>query len=167
MKGNNGEGNNPERDVWETPGWIFDSLNKQYGFKFDCCASEENKKCDGWHDDFLKVDTEEAGLNDDEICWMNPPFSKAFEMFEHFFKVAPSGVCIYRCDNMESKVWQEIILKNCSWILIPNKRVAYEWKGNKQSSPRFPSALIGFNLELPKGIKGILLKPMEETWPLQ
>lgn len=149
MKGNNGKGNNFERDIWETPQWLFEKLNNQYEFKFDCCADEKNKKCDGWHDDFEKVGTEESGLMDDEMCWMNPPFSNAENMFKHFFDVVPCGVAIYRCDNFESKIWQEIIFKNCSWIFIPNKRVAYEWKGSKQGSPRFASALIGFNVEPP------------------
>ena len=86
---------------------------------------------------------------------MNPPFSKAFKMFEHFFKVVNKGVCIYRCDNMETKVWQDIILPNASWIFIPNKRIKYE--GHEGKGSRFPSALIGFNVEPPKNINGVVL----------
>lgn len=152
MKGNDGSGNNVERDVWETPSWIFEKLKKQFKFNFDCCASNENAKCFHYTKDFLSIKDME------EMSWMNPPFSKASEMFEHFFKVIRRGVAIYRCDNMESKVWQEIILKNADWIFIPNKRVAYEWKGNKQASPRFPSALIGIGVEPPINMNGSLLK---------
>ena len=32
MKGNNGKGNIPERDLWETPQELWDKLNKQYNF---------------------------------------------------------------------------------------------------------------------------------------
>ncbi len=43
---------------------------------------------------------------------------------------------------------------------VPNKRIAYE--GMEGSGSRFPSALIGFNVEPPKGLKGITLKRIEE-----
>ena len=44
MKGNNGKGNIVERDNWETPQGLWDSLDKQYNFKFDCCATKNNRK---------------------------------------------------------------------------------------------------------------------------
>jgi len=44
-KGNDGKGDTPERDLWKTKQELFDSLDKQYNFTFDCCANEENKKC--------------------------------------------------------------------------------------------------------------------------
>lgn len=68
------------------------------------------------------------------------------------------GVAIYRCDNMETKVWQEIILKNADWIFIPKGRISYEGKVGKGS--RFPSALIGVGVSAPKeieGVEGVLL----------
>ena len=43
-KANDGTGNNANRDDWETPQWLFDILNKQYKFKFDCCADNNNRK---------------------------------------------------------------------------------------------------------------------------
>jgi len=148
--GNNGKGNIEERDNWQTPQWLFDRLDKQYNFTFDCCADENNTKCNVWTDDFLDY-------NDDfchDVSWMNPPFSKALYMFDNFFKKIKRGVCIYRCDNMGTKIWQDIIFKNADWILIPKKRISYE--GKKGKGTRFPSALIGLNLETPK-IQGTIL----------
>ncbi len=155
MKGNDGTGNIEERDDWETPKELFDLLNEQYEFNFDCCASEKNKKCDFWHDNFKKVGTEEAGLSDNSIAWMNPPFSKADAMFRHFFEVIKRGICIYRCDNLETKIWQDIILKHATWVFIPKGRISYEGKVGKGS--RFPSALIGFNINEPNGLDGTTL----------
>jgi len=145
-QGNDGSGNVEERDDWQTPQWLFNKLNKQYNFNFDCCATKENSKCKESSSQFEK----EITLKGYNICWMNPPFSKASDMFEHFFKVA-DGVCIYRCDNLETALWQDIILKNASWILIPKGRISYEGKAGKRS--RFPSALIGFNVDTPKMYK--------------
>ncbi len=88
---------------------------------------------------------------------MNPPFSIAWKMFEHFFKVMNKGVAIYCCDNFETGLWQKIIFPNATWIFIPNKRVSYE--GLDGDGARFPSALIGFNVEPPKGLEGTILYP--------
>ena len=49
-KGNDGTGNIEERDDWETPQWLFDILNAQYNFDFDCCADDKNTKCHAWGD---------------------------------------------------------------------------------------------------------------------
>jgi len=150
-KGNDGTGNTLDRDEWKTNQELFDLLDKQYYFFIDCCANGDNAKIYRYFDDFLTVDF----IHDNIVCWINPPFSKAYEMFEHFFKVTSQGVAIYRCDNMETKVWQEVILKNATWIFIPKGRINYE--GMKGTGSRFPSALIGFNVKPPKNLKGVCL----------
>ncbi len=149
MKANNGTGNTEERDEWETPQWLFDKLNKQYKFTFDCCANKKNTKTKEFTNKFLMWHPIELK------SWMNPPFSKADKMFEHFFKSVQQGVAIFRCDNIETKLWQEVIFANASWIFIPNKRIRYEGMTGKGS--RFPSALIGFNVDSPKDMEGITL----------
>lgn len=149
MEGNNGKGNIVERDVWQTPQELFDKLDQQYNFMFDCCANIKNRKCEGWSDDFEKIDKMNL------MSWMNPPFSKASEMFIHFVKVISQGVAIYRCDNLETKVWQDIILPNASWILIPKGRINYE--GFEGIGARFASALIGFGVEPPNDVEGKIL----------
>jgi len=153
MKANNGSGNIEERDGWETPKWLFDTLKKQYPFIFDCCANRLNRKTNLFPKDFLDWNNKR-----DYLSWMNPPFSKAEEMFKHFFTMVRKGVAIYRCDNFETKIWQEVIFPNVSWVFIPNKRIAYE--GMKVNGSRFPSALIGIGVEPPKTLGGITLKPL-------
>lgn len=155
-KANNGSGNTPSRDEWETPSWIFEPLNKQYQFTFDCCATAENTKIldvEKFSNDFELFSNEFLKY---WVCWMNPPFSKAWQMFKHFFKVVKKGVAIYRCDNLETGIWQKIIFPNCSWIFIPTHRVNYE--GLDGMGSRFPSALIGFNVDPPNDLDGTLLR---------
>ena len=156
MKANNGTGNIEERDEWETPQWLFDILDKQYYFTFDCCANKTNCKKGYYSSDF---ETIYGDIINQKMCWINPPFSKALEMFRHFFKVVEKGVAIYRCDNFETKIWQEVIFPNASWVFIPNKRIAYEGISGKGS--RFPSALIGVNVPSPTGLNGTILKVQE------
>jgi len=159
-KGNDGSGNIPERDLWKTDPELWDFLNRQYNFNFDCCADIHNRKTKIFSNNFENVT---KTFLKDFVCWMNPPFSKARKMFEHFFKVVFKGVCIYRCDNMETKLWQEVILKNADWIFIPKGRVFYtpfevgNMRGGNET--RFPSALIGCNVDIPKNIDGTILYP--------
>jgi len=154
MKANNGSGNNPSRDEWETPKELFDKLNEQYSFEFDCCANDDNKKCKYRSNDFLSWS--DNSYFKKYVCWMNPPFSKAKEMFEHFLKVVETGVAIYRCDNLETKIWQDIILPNADWVFFPRGRICYE--GMTGSGSRFPSALIGIGVDPPKYVDGITCK---------
>ena len=77
-------------------------------------------------------------------------------MFQHYFKVVSKGVAIFRCDNMETKVWKDVILKNADWIFIPKGRIACEGKEGKGS--RFPSALIGVGVAFPNLEGGIMLE---------
>jgi len=157
MKANNGSGNNPSRDEWETPDWIIKPLIEQYGIEYDCCASDKTKKAQRFYSDFLNTYNADFGGLGNNCAWMNPPFSQAWKMFEHFFKVVYRGVAIYRCDNFETGIWQKVIFPNATWVFIPDHRVSYE--GLDGDGARFPSALIGFNVDPPKGIKGILLRP--------
>ena len=32
-------------DLWETPQWLFDELDREFGFSLDVCAIPENAKC--------------------------------------------------------------------------------------------------------------------------
>ena len=148
MKANNGKGNTISRDEWETPGEIYNSIKLQYGINFDCCANKENRKTQSYSNDFLKYE----GI-DNIIHWMNPPFSKAWIMISHFFKVIKKGVFIYRCDNLETGLWQKIIFPNADWIFFPKGRVNYE--GLDGQGARFPSALIGKGLDIINNLDGI------------
>ena len=162
-KGNDGSGNIPERDLWQTKQELFDLLNRQYQFTFDCCATSKDTKCMKFSSDFLNVTQNDLK---NEICWMNPPFSKAKIMFDHFFKVVKRGVAIYRIDNPETKIWQEVIFPNASWIFVPRGRISYtpfdvELRDGKGS--RFPSALIGLNVEPFNGLDGVFLKVFKKV----
>jgi|SRR3990167_1075648 len=146
----NGKGNNSVRDEWETPGWLFDLLTDQYGFEFDCCAKKNNTKCYNYSSDFEAIKLIQS------VAWMNPPFSKAQKMFTHFFKVVNEGIAIYRCDNLETYLWQQTILPSASWIFLFGYRINY--KGSDGSGARFPSALIGTGLPSPKLLEGTPMK---------
>lgn len=153
-KGNDGKGNNHLRDGWKTPDWIFCPLDEQFKFEFDCCASIYNSRCSNFSGSF------EGKRKVKGMAWMNPPFSIARKMFEHFFKIIKRGIAIYRCDNLETEIWQKIIFPHADWIFIPDRRVNYE--GFDGEGSRFPSVLIGIGVDPPKKLNGINLEVLSE-----
>ena len=162
-KGNDSVGNNPTRDLWQTEQGFWDKLNGIYNFGFDCCATEEDSKTREFSSNFQSVGRVYT------TAWMNPPFSKARDMFEHFFKVVSNGVAIYRFDNAETKIWQEVIFPNSSWVFIPKGRIPYTPFDItiRGGITRFPSALIGLNVKELEGIEGVTIKPIKLSEPNQ
>jgi len=138
-----------KRDDWRTPQELWNKLHKQYDFKMDCCAVRVNAKTPAYLSDFADFGFVNV------MSWMNPPFSKAYEMFDLFLSRVWKGVAIYRADNMETKVWQ-MILSKADWVHFFPYRVKYE--GHEGESPRFPSALIGLNVDFPKDLEGHTIK---------
>lgn len=58
---------------WETPQYLFDELNSEFGFTLDVAATPENAKCERY---FTLTDN---GLAQDwsrEIVWLNPPYGR-------------------------------------------------------------------------------------------
>lgn len=62
-----------ESDEWETPDWLYDALNLEFGFTLDPCATAENAKCP------LYFTKEHNGLKQDwsgKVVFMNPPYGR-------------------------------------------------------------------------------------------
>ena len=59
-------------DEWPTPSYVFDPLDKEFGFDIDVCADADNCKCATF---FSK---EQDGLKQEwkGTCWMNPPYGR-------------------------------------------------------------------------------------------
>lgn len=63
-------------DEWATPQWLFDELNKQFGFTLDPASTTDNAKCQKFYT------LEDDGLSKDwagERVFINPPYSKCFD----------------------------------------------------------------------------------------
>src|SRR5262245_3506671 len=78
-------------DEWETPQWLFDLLDSEFGFTRDVCATRENAKCTRYFspkDDALKQTWE-------GVCWMNPPYGRAIGRFiEKAFRSSLEGATV-------------------------------------------------------------------------
>jgi len=80
-----------EKSDWETPQWLFDKLNNEFGFTLDVCADKHNHKCDRY------FSVEDDGLNQDwsgETCWMNPPYSHVSQWIEKAYNESQRGATV-------------------------------------------------------------------------
>lgn len=59
-------------DLWSTPQYLFDELNKEFNFDIDVCANSENAKCKKYYSE------EQNGLLQEwtGVCWCNPPYGR-------------------------------------------------------------------------------------------
>ena len=60
-------------EEWETPQDFFDSLDGEYHFTLDVCATADNAKCSKFYT------KEQDGLKQDwqqETVWCNPPYGR-------------------------------------------------------------------------------------------
>ncbi|EFN3907714.1 phage N-6-adenine-methyltransferase, partial [Escherichia coli] len=62
-----------DKDCWQTPLWLFDALDIEFGFWLDSAASDKNALCAHWlteDDDALNSEWVSHGA-----IWNNPPYS--------------------------------------------------------------------------------------------
>ncbi|MGN1027581.1 MAG: DNA N-6-adenine-methyltransferase [Faecousia sp.] len=61
-----------EKENWETPIQLFKTLDEEFHFDLDVCATPENAKCQRYYT------PEDDGLSQPWIgtCWCNPPYGR-------------------------------------------------------------------------------------------
>lgn len=62
-----------QKDQWETPPEIFNKLNDEFHFTLDPCCTKKTAKCKKY---FTPEDDGLAQKWDNEICFVNPPYSR-------------------------------------------------------------------------------------------
>jgi len=78
-------------DRWATPVWLFEALDREFGFTLDVCAEPETAKCKRF------FGPEENGLLKNwgsEICWMNPPYSATAKWMAKAHNAANEGATV-------------------------------------------------------------------------
>ena len=124
---------------WETPAWLFNSLDAEFSFTLDPCSTDENAKCD-LH--FTKSDDGLCKDWGDHNVFMNPPYGrvigdwmkKAYESSRHGATV----VCLVPA-RTDTKWWHQYAMKGEIRLL----RGRVRFVGGEHSAP-FPSAIIIF-----------------------
>lgn len=141
-------------DNWMTPRDFWLHLHSQYGFDIDLCSVEKDAKTERFVSNLAEFKPDKYF----GCAWINPPFSKARKLIPIALGFDFPVVGIYRCDNQETEVWQNVIFQKADWVFYLRGRVRYEDPFGTRQSPMFPSALWGKGVPPPTGLEGVCLK---------
>ena len=108
-----------QRQDWETPQFLFDGLNAEFGFDRDVCATPENAKCRK----FFTPEDNALVQRWEGTCWMNPPYGRGIEHWmKKAFESAQDGATVV--------------------CLIPARTdTKWRWQHKREWSSRIPSTM--------------------------
>jgi len=128
-----------KRHNYETPQDLFDSLNAEFHFTLDPCATDKNAKCKRYftyHDNGLNKSWE------NEIVFMNPPYGKEIKYWiAKAFLESKKGitvVCLVPA-RTDTSWWHDIVMRGEIRFI----RGRLKFKGMKYNAP-YPSAIVIF-----------------------
>ena len=131
-------------EEWETPSYVFLSLNKEFSFQVDVCATSENAKCSVYFDksvDGLKREWSPFR------CWMNPPYGRNISAWmKKAFEESQRGalvVCLIP-SRTDTKWWHQWVMRSAE-IRFVSGRISF---GNSKQSAPFPSCIVIYYPEL-------------------
>jgi phage N-6-adenine-methyltransferase len=127
---------------WATPKSFFDSLDKEFKFTLDACASSDNAKCENYFS--LKED----GLSQDwsgNVVFCNPPYGRGIKSwikkaYEESLK-GNTKVVMLIPSRTDTKYWHEYVMK-AQEIRFVKGRLKF---GDSNNAAPFPSAVVVFN----------------------
>lgn len=126
-----------EKMDWETPEELFNTLNNEFAFDVDVCATAENAKCKKYYT------PEENGLLQEwkGTCWMNPPYGREIAkwMKKAYESSADTVVCLVP-SRTDTKWWHDYAMRADEIRYI---RGRVKFVGAKHGAP-FPSSLVIF-----------------------
>lgn len=129
-------------DLWATPQWLFDELDKEFHFTIDVCATQENAKCQKF---YTKL---ENGLVQPwkGVVWCNPPYGREIGQWVRralFSCIAGTTVVMLLPARTDTKWFHEYIYKREN-VEIRFIKGRLKFGGHQNSAP-FPSMIVVFN----------------------
>lgn len=134
-----------ERNEWETPDYLFDSLEQD--FVWDLAASKYNHKCDCYYtkeDDALSKDWHKIN----GWSWCNPPYGRSLPKWIKKASIeSEKGAKIVMLvpASVGTNYWFKYVWNKNVSITFINGRVKFLLDGKEQGSPAFDSALLIFS----------------------
>lgn len=142
-----------DRQDWETPQDLFDTLNKIFEFDVDVCANETNHKCKKYFkesDDALSIPNWNKAVTRPGwrrlMCWMNPPYKRTLQSWiDKIGEQVDRGSAVVALvpARTETKWFQP--LWNADALIFVRGRLKFV--GAKSSAP-FPSVIAVFGRKL-------------------
>lgn len=127
-------------DEWATPDAVFETLDQEFSFTLDACATEENHKCEKYYtkkDDGLRKNW--GG----QRVFCNPPYSEISKWVEKAYREACQDntlVVLLIPSRTDTKYFHDFIYQR-SEIRFVKGRLKF---GESKNSAPFPSMLVIF-----------------------
>lgn len=126
-------------NMWATPQYFFEEVDKEFNFDLDVCAIPENAKCENYFTpDVDGLEQEWKG-----VCWMNPPYGREIgkwikKAFEESLK-GSTVVCLLpsRTDTR----WFHHYIYHRAEVRFLKGRLKF---GGAENSAPFPNMLVIF-----------------------
>lgn len=123
---------------WATPQDLFNSLNEEFGFTLDPCATPANAKCPK----FFTIQEDGLSRDWDGVVFMNPPYGREIgKWVQKAFESSLNGatvVCLVP-SRTDTKWWHEYAMKGEIRFLKGRLRF-----GEGTANAPFPSAVVVF-----------------------
>lgn len=129
-------------DLWATPQWLFDELNREFGFTLDTCALPENAKCEKYYT------PEVDGLAQEwlGVVYCNPPYGKEVgawtEKAAHEVSVGNADVVVMLLPASTDTKWFHKLWENKN-VEVRFLKGRLKFNDGKGSAP-FPSMVCVF-----------------------
>jgi phage N-6-adenine-methyltransferase len=125
---------------WATPQWFFDSLNSEFNFSLDPCATKENAKCETFYTQ------EDDGLLkswDNQSVFVNPPYGRSLSQWVKKAHEARGGVVVMLIPaKTDTRYFHEYIYQKSN-VEIRFLKGRLKFGDSKNSAP-FPSLIVVF-----------------------
>ena len=124
-----------KNEEWETPQYLFESLDQEFKFTVDVASNDENYKV------YKHYTKKEDGLNqnwNNERVWCNPPYGKNIYEWVKKAYLSKSLVVMLLPARTDTKWFHEYIL-NKAEIRFLKGRLRF---GNSKNSAPFPSMIV-------------------------
>ena len=128
-------------DMWSTPQYIFDELNREFSLGVDVCATPENAKLPHF---FTK---EMDGLSQSWInkrCWMNPPYGREIGKWVEKADVGGAEVVVALLPARTDTRWFHDHIYKRHEIRFIRGRLKF---GDSKNSAPFPSMIVIFKTQ--------------------
>lgn len=133
-------------DLWETPQWLFDSLDKEFHFDLDVCALPENAKAARYYT------PDQDGLRQEwnGVCWCNPPYGRnVARWMQKAYESNTTVVCLMPA-RTDTKWFHDWVLGKAE-IRFIRGRLTF---GNSEKQAPFPSIVVIYRPRSHKKEKG-------------
>ena len=127
---------------WETPQWLFNELDSEFGFTLDPCATAANAKCKR----FFTAEDDGLAWDWDGVVFVNPPYGREIgKWVKKSWEESRRGcvVVMLIASRTDTRYWHDYVMK-ADEIGFIKGRLHFSLDGKVGDSAPFPSAVVVF-----------------------